>query len=131
MKTTTLWLIAMIISGSTLLSEISYGQLNTYQFEQLDRIKKKEQRRMAVFIHTGLCKYCKTMQNTSFRNKKVELLLNQHFYFIDLNVEETGSNHFHGHTFHYRPTGNKAGVYKLAEQHDTSEVKYLFLPYTF
>jgi uncharacterized protein YxeA len=54
MKIITLLLIAMIISGSTLLSEISYGQLNTYQFEQLDRIKKKEQHRMAVFIHT----YC-------------------------------------------------------------------------
>jgi thioredoxin-related protein len=79
-------------------------------------MQKKEQRTMAVLIHTDWCKYCKAMQSTSFKNKKVEALLNQHFYFIDLNAEEKRSIRFHGHTFHYRPTGNNTGVHELAEQ---------------
>jgi thioredoxin-related protein len=79
-------------------------------------MQKKEQRMMAVFIHTDWCKYCKAMQNTSCKNKKVEVLLNQHPYFIDLNAEEKRSIRFYGHTFHYRPTGNNTGVHELAEQ---------------
>jgi thioredoxin-related protein len=109
-----------------LLPEISYGQLNTYQYEQLDSLQKVDKRTVAVFIHTDWCKCYKAMQNTSFKNKKVEVLLKQHFYFIDLNADEKMSIRFHGYTFHYRPTGNNTGVHELAEQLDTIGGKISF-----
>ena len=126
MKLTAIFLVAMIISGSSLLPEISSGQLNTYRFEQLDSLQKVDQRKVLVFIHTDWCKYCKAMQNTSFKNDQVVQLLNKHFYFVDLNAEEEKSIRFHGHTFRYKPTGSNTGVHELAEQLGTIDGRISF-----
>jgi thioredoxin-related protein len=126
MKIITIFLVAILISGSTLSPEISYAQLNTYQFEQLDSLQKQEKRTVIVFVHTDCCKYCKAMQNTSFKNKNIVELLNKHIYLVDLNAEEKKSIRFHGHTFHSRPTGNNTGVHELAEQLGTIEGKISF-----
>ena len=126
MKITAILLIAMIISSSSLLPEVSYGQLKTYQFEQIESLQKKEPRTVVVFIHTDWCKYCKAMQNTSFKNDRIVELLNKHFYLVDLNAEEKKSINFNGHSFHYRPTGNDTGVHELAEQLGNIEGKIAY-----
>lgn len=126
MKASTIFLTILLASACALLPEVSYAQLNTYQFEQLDSLQERDQRPVAVFIHTDWCKYCKAMQNTSFKNKKVVELLNKHFYLVDLDAEEKKSILFHGHTFHYKPTGNDTGAHELAEQLGTIDGKISF-----
>ena len=82
-------LFAHLLLGSVFLfSNSSFSQINTYHFEQLDSLQKKQKRNIVVFIHTDWCKYCKAMQNTTFKNDKIIHILNSEFYFIELNAEE-------------------------------------------
>jgi thioredoxin-related protein len=122
MKATLFFLFATVFLGSALPIH-SYGQLNKYQFEQIDSLQNRERRPVLVFIHTDWCKYCQAMQNTSFKNKDIVSLLNKSFYLIELDAEEKKDIHFQGHTFRFKPTGNNTGVHELADQLSTIEGK--------
>ncbi|MBW3546307.1 MAG: DUF255 domain-containing protein [Bacteroidetes bacterium] len=126
MKTSIIIITALLISALVLVPKVSYAQLNTWRFEQLDSLQKVDQRTVAVFIHTDWCKYCKAMQHSSFKDKAIAELLDNHFYLVDLDAEERRSIHFHGHTFRYKPTGNDTGVHELAEQLGAIEGKISF-----
>jgi thioredoxin-related protein len=109
-KTITLLLICVLGAQSLI------AQINQVRFEQLDSLQKSEKRPVVVFLHTSWCKYCTAMKNTTFKNKEVQALLNQHFYFVSLDAEEKGTITFRGHSFKYRPTGTTTGIHELAEQ---------------
>lgn len=93
-----------------------WSQMKTYSFEQIDSLQKIEKRNVVVFIHTDWCKYCQTMQNTTFKNDSIIYKLNTQFYFIDLNAEQKENIVFNGRTFKYKPTGTNTGIHELAEQ---------------
>lgn len=95
---------------------LAFSQLQSYSFAQLDSLQKTEKKNIVVFIHTDWCKYCQSMKNTTFKDKKVIQLLNENFWFADLNAEEKQDIIFNGHTFKYKPTGNNTGIHELAEQ---------------
>ncbi|MBK9736558.1 MAG: thioredoxin family protein [Saprospiraceae bacterium] len=94
----------------------SFAQLKTYQFEQIDSLQKVAKRNVVVFIHTDWCKYCQTMQNTTFKNDDSIKMLNEKYYLVDLNAEERQNIIFNGFTFRYKPTGTNTGIHELAEQ---------------
>ncbi len=109
-------LFIILFMVGTLLSQLSFSQIKTIHFEQLDSLLKAEKKPVVVFLHTSWCKYCSTMKNTTFLNEEVVKLLNQKFYFVSLNIEEKSNIFFRGHTFRYKPTGTTTGVHELAEQ---------------
>lgn len=94
----------------------AFSQLQSYSFAQLDSLQKSEKKNIVVFIHTDWCRYCQSMKNTTFKDKKVIQLLNEKFWFADLNAEEKQDIIFNGHTFKYKPTGSNTGIHELAEQ---------------
>lgn len=106
----------LLIAATVVLPHSSFSQIQTVKFEQLDSLQKAEKRPVAVFLHTSWCKYCGTMKNSTFKNKEVEELLNQKFYFISLDIEQKSNIVFRGYTFKYKPTGANTGVHELAEQ---------------
>lgn len=99
-----------------LLPLLAFSQLQTYSFSQLDSLQKTENNNIVVFIHTDWCRYCQSMKNTTFKDKRVIKLLNENFWFADLNAEEKQDITFNGYTFKYKPTGNDTGTHELAEQ---------------
>ncbi|MEJ7766662.1 MAG: thioredoxin family protein [Chitinophagaceae bacterium] len=117
--------IALMLS-SILLTHFSWAQIKQVKFEQLDSLQKAEERPVVVFLHTSWCKYCSLMKNTTLKNKEVEKLLNQKFYFISLDIEEKSDISFRKHTFKYKPTGTTTGVHELAEQLGTVKGKLAY-----
>lgn len=112
-----------LVLGSLCLSIISIAQINTLQFEQIDSLQKNEKKNIVIFLHTDWCKYCQTMQNTTFKNDSIIRQLNHYFYFIDLNAEEKRNITFWGHIFKYKPTGTNTGIHELSEQLSTVDNK--------
>jgi len=104
-------------------AQTAFSQIKTHSFEQLDSLQKVEKRTIVVFIHTDWCKYCQTMTNTTFKNDSIIKILNDQFYFIDLNAEEKQNITFNGHLFKYKPTGTTTGINELAEQLGTVDNK--------
>lgn len=99
------------------------AQLQSYSFAQLDSLRNSEKKCVVVFIQTDWCRYCQAMKNTTFKDKKVIEMLNENFWFADLNAEEKGSIIFNGYKFNYKPTGNNTGIHELAEQLGTVDGK--------
>lgn len=94
----------------------AFAQLQSYSFTQLDSLQKTEKKNIVVFIHTDWCMYCQSMKNTTFKDNKVIKLLNEKFWFVDLNAEEKQDIIFNGHIFRFKPTGSNTGIHELAEQ---------------
>lgn len=119
-------LIWVILSSILILPIDSFSQLKTYQFEQIDSLQKIEKRKLVIFINTPWCNYCKMMQNTSLKNQNVISLLNNQYYFIDLNAEEKRNIHFKGQSYSFMPNGMNTGIHTLAEQLGTinKEISY-------
>ncbi len=92
----------------------SFSQMITYDFEKLDSLQKVEKRNVMVFIHADWCKYCKAMMHTTFKDKAIQKVLNEQFYFLQLDAEERKTIHFNGGAFTYLPNGNKTGSNELA-----------------
>ncbi len=91
----------------------SWGQLKTYSFEEIDTLEV--QKPMVVFLNADWCTYCKAMENTTFKNKKVIDALNQDFFFVSFNGESKDPIKFQHRTFSYKRTGKNTGVHELAE----------------
>ena len=114
MKNPKLYLIFLIVG--ILFPLTVFSQIISQSFEQLAGLQKTQNRFVVVFIHTDWCKYCQAMKNTTFKDKEIAGLLNQNFWFVDLNAEEKSDITFNGQTYKFRPTGNNTGIHELAEQ---------------
>lgn len=100
-----------------------FAQLKTVQFEEIETLQKIEKRNIIVFIHTDWCKYCKTMQNTTFKNTELITVLNNKFYFVNFIAEDKRKIAFNNKTFDFKPNGSKSGVHELALQLGTIDMQ--------
>lgn len=55
------------------------------------------------------------MKNTTLNNEKVVNLLNDEFYFIEMDAEQKTPIDFKGKSYQYKPTGNNTGMNELVE----------------
>lgn len=92
------------------------AQLQKYSFNEIDSLSKTNKKSIVIFIHTDWCRYCAMMKNSSFKNDSVIKILNDQFYFIELNAEERNNINFNDKTYHYKPNGNNTGTHELAEE---------------
>ncbi|HSD14901.1 MAG TPA: thioredoxin family protein [Flavobacterium sp.] len=93
-----------------------FAQLKTYSFEEAQKLEQQQPKTIFVFVHTSWCKYCKMMENSTFKNPEVVQLLNDNFYFVSLNAEDKSPIVFKNRTFTFKPKGNNTGVHELAEE---------------
>ena len=93
----------------------SFAQLKTHTFEEAERLSLENPKPLVIFIHTSWCKYCKMMQNSTFKNEEVIKQLNENFYFISFDAEAKNDITFNHHIFKFKPKGNNSGVHELAE----------------
>lgn len=93
-----------------------FAQLKTYTFSEAEKLEQQNPKPIFVFIHTSWCKYCKMMENSTFKNPEVVQLLNEHFYFVSLDAEQKSPILFKNNTFRFKPKGQNTGVHELAEE---------------
>lgn len=91
-----------------------FAQLKTYSFEEAEKLSKENPKPFVVFIHASWCKYCKMMENSTFKNQEIITILNNNFYFISLDAESKNDIHFNNQTFHFKPKGQNTGIHELA-----------------
>ena len=93
-----------------------FAQLKTYTFSEAEKLEQQNPKPIFVFIHTFWCKYCKMMENSTFKNPEVVQLLNENFYFVSLDAEQKNPILFKNNTFRFQPKGQNTGVHELAEE---------------
>ena len=93
----------------------NFSQFKTHTFEEAEKLSLENPKPFVVFIHTSWCKYCKMMQNSTFKNEEVIQQLNENFYFISFDAEAKNDITFNNHIFKFKPKGNNSGIHELAE----------------
>jgi len=107
-----------------LLGVRTQAQTNLWtSFEDLTDSLRKERRPVLVFIHTDWCTYCKMMELRTFSDASVASKLQEKFYCVRLNAEETQPITFLQRTYKFKPTGVKTGVHELAQVLGTEKGK--------
>lgn len=92
----------------------AFAQLKTHTFQEAEQLAIKKPKPIVVFIHTSWCKYCKIMENRTFKNKEVIAELNANFYFVSIDAETKESITFNNHIFSFQPSGTNTGIHELA-----------------
>jgi thioredoxin-related protein len=91
-----------------------FAQLKVYTFDEVAQLSKENPKPIVVFIHTNWCKYCKMMENSTFKNEEVIKILNQDFYFISLDAETKNDIIYNNQRFIFIPNGKNTGIHELA-----------------
>jgi len=90
--------------------------LQIFTFPEAEKLQRQIQKPIVVFIYTDWCKICHGMKKQTFKNDGIINVLNDHFYFINLNAEDKNNITFLGKTFVYKPSGTKSGMHELAKE---------------
>ena len=80
--------------------------------EALER-SKTEKRKIFVDVFTDWCGWCKHMDSTTFVNPTVAGYLNEHYYPVKLNAEQSEDIIFKDKVYHFKKTGSR-GYHELA-----------------
>ena len=88
--------------------------LNIFTFEEVEKLHQQKPKPIVVFIYTDWCNICHAMKKNTFKNEEIITFLNDQFYFIKLNAEDTNDIQFLGQTFKHKPSGFKTGTHELA-----------------
>lgn len=105
----------LLILVFLLIANQNFAQLKTHTFEEAEKLSIENPKPFVIFIHTSWCKYCKMMQNSTFKNEEVIQQLNEKFYFISFDAEAKKDITFNNHTFKFKPKGKDSGIQELAE----------------
>lgn len=89
------------------------GPVKWMSFEQAIEKSKTEKRKIFIDVYTDWCGWCKVMDKNTFSEAHIAKILNEEFYPVKLDAEQTGDIQFQGNTFKFVPYGNK-GTHQLA-----------------
>ena len=106
-------LMAQTASVSETPALLTEGSVNWMTFEQAVEKNKTEKRKIFVDVYTDWCGWCKVMDKNTFNEPTVAKVLNEKFYPVKFDAEQTADVVFNGTTYKFVPYGNK-GSHQLA-----------------
>ena len=93
--------------------EVSASAVKWMSFEEAVEKSKTEKRKIFIDVYTDWCGWCKVMDKNTFTDPEVAKVLNEKFYPVKFDAEQTADVVFRGNTFKFIPSGNK-GTHQLA-----------------
>jgi thioredoxin-related protein len=92
---------------------IAAAPVKWMSFEEAVEKSKTEKRKIFIDVFTDWCGWCKVMDKNTFTDPQIAKLLNEKYYPVKFDAEQTGDITFRGTTFKFVPFGNK-GAHQLA-----------------
>jgi thioredoxin-related protein len=92
-------------------------------FEQAVEKNKTEKRKIFVDVYTDWCGWCKVMDKNTFTDPAIAKLLNEKYYPVKFDAEQTADINFKGTTFKFIGNGNR-GTHQLAAALLNNQLSY-------
>src|SRR5579859_5804868 len=122
-KSFRLWVVGLVMMSFPALAQEHAGPVKWMSFEEAVEKAKTEKRKIFIDVYTDWCGWCKVMDKNTFTDAAVAKMLNEKFYAVKLDAEQTGDITFRGTTFKFVPYGNK-GVHQLAAALLNNQLSY-------
>ena len=118
-----LLIVFFAVSVAGLAQESHEGAVKWMSFEQAIEKSKTEKRKIFIDVYTDWCGWCKVMDKNTFSEPQVAKILNEKFYPVKFDAEQTEDVVFSGTTFKFVPSGNK-GYHQLAAALMNNQMSY-------
>jgi len=92
-------------------------------FQEAVEKSKTEKRKIFIDVYTDWCGWCKVMDKNTFPDPQMLNFLNEKFYAVKLDAEQTEDITFRGNTFKFILMANK-GVHQLAAALLNNQLSY-------
>jgi thioredoxin-related protein len=89
-------ILLIIISSHALIAQ---ENIKWITFADLSSSMRSLPKNVLIFIHTDWCKYCLMQSQTTFKDSSIIATLNNDYYCLKLNPEDTSSIDFLGKTY--------------------------------
>lgn len=99
------------------------GPVKWMTFQEAVEKSKIEKRKIFIDVFTDWCGWCKVMDKNTFPDPIIAKLLNEKFYPVKLDAEQTADVVFRGTTFKFIPQGN-SGYHQLAAALLNNQMSY-------
>jgi thioredoxin-related protein len=99
------------------------GPVQWMTFEEAVEKSKTEKRKFIIDVYTDWCGWCKVMDKKTFNDPEVAKLLNEKFYAVKLDAEQTADIQFKGTAYKYVSSG-RSGVHQLAAALLNNQLSY-------
>lgn len=96
-----LFAISTLLIGTSFTRPIS-GEDETikwYTFEEAVELSKKNPKKIFIDVYTDWCGWCKKMDASTFKDKKIAKMMNQYYYAVKLDAEMNDTVRFEGNVF--------------------------------
>lgn len=93
-------------------------------WEEAVEKNKTQKKKIFVDVFTDWCGWCKVMDKKTFPDAAVAKLLNEDFYAVKFNAEQTADVVFNNITFKYIDGGGGRGVHQLAAALLNNQLSY-------
>ncbi|MBL6445232.1 DUF255 domain-containing protein [Fulvivirga sp. 29W222] len=97
--------------------------VNWMSFEEAVEKSKNEKRKIFIDVYTDWCGWCKVMDKNTFSQPEIAKYLNENYYPVKLDAEQTEDIEFKGHTFKYVESGRR-GYHQLAASLLNNKLSY-------
>jgi len=94
-------------------AQVTKGYVKWMTIEQALERCKTERRKIFVDVYTDWCGWCRHMDSTTFVSSSVARYLNEKYYPVKFNAEQTGDVYFKDKTYKFRSNGSR-GHHELA-----------------
>jgi thioredoxin-related protein len=113
MKQLLIFLSLILVPYPNRAQETAASPVKWMTFEEAVEKSKTEKRKIFIDVYTDWCGWCKVMDKNTFTDPQIARLLNEKYYAVKFDAEQTADVVFRGTTFKFVPFGNK-GAHQLA-----------------
>lgn len=99
------------------------GSIKWMSFEEAVEKSKTTKRKIFIDVFTDWCGWCKVMDKNTFPDPQIARIMNENFYPVKLNAEQTADVVFRGTTFKFIAQGNR-GYHQLAAALLNNQMSY-------
>ena len=108
------WFFIIVITcASGALSAQDSSGVQWMTFEEAVEKSKTGKKKIFIDVYTDWCGWCKVMDKNTFSDPEIAAYLNENFYNVKFNAQQTEDVTFRDHTFKFVASGNR-GYHELA-----------------
>lgn len=124
-------ILSMFIINNIIAQNTDTKKINWMSFEEAVKLNETAPKKIFIDVYTDWCGWCTKMDQTTFTDPSIVEYMNENFYAVKFNAEQTEPVEFMGNTFiNPNTTGTRKGTHQLAQsllQGKMSYPSYVFM----